>query len=158
MNGNGDALGLQLHLPNPNADKANAQRGKSLEVLLATKNKRILEELAKFRVCFHLTDGTISAEQSVIRSCMESWKHPSRQHEQSLRRLIQSFRSRRRSMINSRTISSRWTIASPMENRTVSQVPPSPRLPAPPILYLVSSWGRKAACVTFRPSQIPTDV
>lgn len=45
---NGDALGL--HLPDPNADKANAQRGKSLEVLLATKNKRILEELTKFRV------------------------------------------------------------------------------------------------------------
>lgn len=44
-----DALGL--HLPNPNADKANAQRGKSLEVLLASKNKRILEELTKFRVC-----------------------------------------------------------------------------------------------------------
>lgn len=48
MNGNGDALGLQL--PNPNADKANAHRGKSLEVLLAIKNKRILEELTKFRV------------------------------------------------------------------------------------------------------------
>ena len=47
---NGGALGL--HLPNPNAQKANAQRGNSLEVLLATKNKRILEELTKFRVCF----------------------------------------------------------------------------------------------------------
>lgn len=45
---NGDALGL--HLPNPNAEKANAQRGRSLEVLLATKNKRNLEELTKFRV------------------------------------------------------------------------------------------------------------
>ena len=45
---NGDALGL--HLPDPNAEKANAQRGKSLEVLLATKNKRILEELTRFRV------------------------------------------------------------------------------------------------------------
>ena len=42
--------GLDLHLPNPNADKANAQQGKSLEVLLAAKNKRILEELTKFRV------------------------------------------------------------------------------------------------------------
>ncbi|KAI0630292.1 CASP C terminal-domain-containing protein [Trametes polyzona] len=45
---NGDALGLQL--PNPNAEKANAQQGKPLEVLLATKNKRILEELTKFRI------------------------------------------------------------------------------------------------------------
>ena len=41
-----------MHLPNPNADKANAQDGKSLEVLLASKNKRILEELTKFRVGF----------------------------------------------------------------------------------------------------------
>lgn len=39
-----------LRLPNPNADKANVQQGKSLEALLATKNKRILEELTKFRV------------------------------------------------------------------------------------------------------------
>ena len=43
-----DALGL--HLPNPNADKANAQSGRSLEILLAIKNKKILEELTKFRV------------------------------------------------------------------------------------------------------------
>ncbi len=41
-------VGVQL--PNPNADKANAQEGKSLEALLATQNKRILEELTKFRV------------------------------------------------------------------------------------------------------------
>ncbi|KAI0281035.1 CASP C terminal-domain-containing protein [Russula aff. rugulosa BPL654] len=41
-------LGLQL--PNPNASKANAQPANSLEALLATKNKRILEELTKFRI------------------------------------------------------------------------------------------------------------
>jgi homeobox protein cut-like len=45
---NGHAL--DLHLPDPNAEKANAQEGSSLEVLLAIKNKRILEELTKFRV------------------------------------------------------------------------------------------------------------
>lgn len=39
-----------VRLPNPNADKANAQQGKSLEVLLATKSKRIQEELTRFRV------------------------------------------------------------------------------------------------------------
>ena len=44
--------GTGVHLPNPNADKANVQYGKSLEVLLATKNKRILDELTKFRVNF----------------------------------------------------------------------------------------------------------
>jgi homeobox protein cut-like len=43
--------GLQLSLPNPNAEKANTQQVNSLEALLATKNKRILEELTKFRVC-----------------------------------------------------------------------------------------------------------
>ena len=47
---NGDALGLHLPSPNPNAEKFNTQQGKSLEILLATKNKRILEELTKFRV------------------------------------------------------------------------------------------------------------
>lgn len=43
-----------LQLPNPNAQKANAQRGKTLEALLATKNKKILEELTKFRVCIFI--------------------------------------------------------------------------------------------------------
>ncbi|KAF8518766.1 CASP C terminal-domain-containing protein [Gautieria morchelliformis] len=42
--------GLDLRLPDPNADKANSQQGRSLETLLAAKNKRILEELTKFRV------------------------------------------------------------------------------------------------------------
>jgi len=37
-----------VHMPNPNADKA--AHGKSLEALLAAKNKRMLEELTKFRV------------------------------------------------------------------------------------------------------------
>ncbi|KAF8210571.1 CASP C terminal-domain-containing protein [Mycena galopus ATCC 62051] len=39
-----------LQLPNPNAQKTNAQPGNTLEALLATKNKRILEELTKFRI------------------------------------------------------------------------------------------------------------
>jgi homeobox protein cut-like len=42
--------GYDVQLPNPNAEKANSQQGKSLEALLALKNKRILDELAKFRV------------------------------------------------------------------------------------------------------------
>lgn len=45
----GYEVGLQL--PNPNAEKEHDQEGKSLEALLATKNKRLLEELTKFRVC-----------------------------------------------------------------------------------------------------------
>lgn len=66
LNGNGDALGLQLHLPNPNADKANAQRGKSLEVLLATKNKRILEELAKFRILHGELEASLQATRAEL--------------------------------------------------------------------------------------------
>lgn len=50
-------LGLQL--PNPNASKANAHPANSLEALLATKNKRILEELTKFRVGFRSTPVVI---------------------------------------------------------------------------------------------------
>jgi homeobox protein cut-like len=42
--------GLGLRLPNPNATKANDKQGNSLEALLAMKNKRILEELTRFRV------------------------------------------------------------------------------------------------------------
>ncbi|KAF8236541.1 hypothetical protein L208DRAFT_1450990 [Tricholoma matsutake] len=42
--------GPGLRLPNPNAMKANGKHGNSLEALLATKNKRILEELTKFRI------------------------------------------------------------------------------------------------------------
>lgn len=45
---------LGLRLPNPNASKANTHEAKSLEALLATKNKRILEELTKFRVGCHI--------------------------------------------------------------------------------------------------------
>lgn len=47
---NGNGLGL--HLPDPNAEKANHEHGTSLEILLATKNKRMQEELTKFRVRF----------------------------------------------------------------------------------------------------------
>jgi hypothetical protein len=42
--------GYDVQLPNPNAEKANSQQAKSLEALLALKNKRMLEELTKFRV------------------------------------------------------------------------------------------------------------
>lgn len=37
-------------LPSPNADKSSSRDGKSLEALLATKNKRLQEELTKLRV------------------------------------------------------------------------------------------------------------
>ena len=37
-------------MPDPNADKANLQQGQSLEGLLMTKNRKLLEELTKIRV------------------------------------------------------------------------------------------------------------
>ncbi|KAI0823762.1 CASP C terminal-domain-containing protein [Trametes gibbosa] len=61
---NGGALGLQL--PNPNAEKANAQQGKPLEVLLATKNKRILEELTKFRIIHAELESALQSVQSQL--------------------------------------------------------------------------------------------
>ncbi|KAI9060254.1 hypothetical protein FKP32DRAFT_1595655 [Trametes sanguinea] len=61
---NGDALGLSL--PNPNAEKANAQQGKPLEVLLATKNKRILEELTKFRILHAELETALQSVQSQL--------------------------------------------------------------------------------------------
>ncbi|TCD63439.1 hypothetical protein EIP91_005410 [Steccherinum ochraceum] len=59
-----DTLGLQL--PNPNADIANSQRGRSLEVLLATKNKRISEELAKFRVLHSELEASLLAIEAQL--------------------------------------------------------------------------------------------
>ncbi|KAJ3567586.1 hypothetical protein NP233_g6271 [Leucocoprinus birnbaumii] len=55
-----------LHLPDPNAEKANSQRGKSLEVLLATKNKRILEELTKFRILHGELEASLEASQAQL--------------------------------------------------------------------------------------------
>ncbi|KAJ7287847.1 CASP C terminal-domain-containing protein [Mycena rebaudengoi] len=63
--GDNNESGLQL--PNPNAQKANAQRGKTLEALLATKNKRILEELTKFRILHTELESSLhSAEEELI--------------------------------------------------------------------------------------------
>ncbi|KAG1771726.1 CASP C terminal-domain-containing protein [Suillus occidentalis] len=55
-----------VHLPNPNADKANAQHGKSLEVLLATKNKRILEELTRFRILHTSLETSLKSTQDEL--------------------------------------------------------------------------------------------
>ncbi|THH12105.1 hypothetical protein EW146_g7817 [Bondarzewia mesenterica] len=59
---------LGLRLPDPNATKANAHQAKSLEVLLATKNKRILEELTKFRILH----GELEASLQQIRDELAS--------------------------------------------------------------------------------------
>ncbi|KAJ6594099.1 CASP C terminal-domain-containing protein [Mycena capillaripes] len=62
----GDELGLKL--PNPNAQKANAQHGKTLEALLATKNKRILEELTKFRIIHTELEASLQTAEEQLAS------------------------------------------------------------------------------------------
>jgi len=57
-----------LHLPNPNAEKANNQHGKSLEALLAKKNKRILEELTKFRILHSELEASLEASRAQLES------------------------------------------------------------------------------------------
>ncbi|KAN0125306.1 CASP C terminal domain containing protein [Lactarius tabidus] len=59
-------LGLQL--PNPNAYKANAHPASSLEALLATKNKRILEELTKFRILHNELEASLQRTQDDLAS------------------------------------------------------------------------------------------
>ncbi|TDL25909.1 hypothetical protein BD410DRAFT_783893 [Rickenella mellea] len=53
----GNELGLSL--PNPNAEKANAEQNKSLEALLAAKNMRIMEELTKYRILHGELEGSL---------------------------------------------------------------------------------------------------
>ncbi|KAI0268768.1 CASP C terminal-domain-containing protein [Gloeopeniophorella convolvens] len=59
-------LGLQL--PNPNASKASTHPANSLEALLATKNKRILEELTKFRILHNELEATLQRTQEDLAS------------------------------------------------------------------------------------------
>ena len=60
--GDADTVGLSLQLPDPNAEKANQKQGQSLEHLLMAKNKRILDELAKFRVRLQISWISVASE------------------------------------------------------------------------------------------------
>ncbi|EIN11891.1 hypothetical protein PUNSTDRAFT_99194 [Punctularia strigosozonata HHB-11173 SS5] len=62
------ANGHGVRLPNPNAEKANAQRGKSLEALLAIKNKRIQEELTKLRNLHGELEASLQATQDDLQN------------------------------------------------------------------------------------------
>ncbi|GLB37586.1 putative CASP C terminal [Lyophyllum shimeji] len=64
----GSIDGLELQLPNPNAEKANDQKGNSLEALLATKNKRILEELTKFRILHGELEESLQTAQDQLKN------------------------------------------------------------------------------------------
>ncbi|KAK8853171.1 hypothetical protein IAR55_003872 [Kwoniella newhampshirensis] len=55
-----------LHLPDPNATVANKQLGRSLENLLVSKNRRLLEDLTKLRVSWEdLTSEHEKAEEII---------------------------------------------------------------------------------------------
>ncbi|KAI0256284.1 CASP C terminal-domain-containing protein [Lactifluus subvellereus] len=67
-------LGLQL--PNPNASKANTHPTSSLEALLATKNKRILEELTRFRILHSELEASLQRTQDdLVSTNQELEKH-----------------------------------------------------------------------------------
>ncbi|PVG01219.1 hypothetical protein CPB86DRAFT_773346 [Serendipita vermifera] len=53
---------LDMSLPDPNASKANQKQAKSLETLLATQNRKMSEELIRFRVSSKILHGEL--EQS----------------------------------------------------------------------------------------------
>ncbi|KAF9263314.1 hypothetical protein L218DRAFT_341638 [Marasmius fiardii PR-910] len=57
-----------VHLPNPNADKVIGQQAKSLEALLVTKNKRIMEELTKFRILHGELEASFQATREQLNS------------------------------------------------------------------------------------------
>lgn len=70
----GDEFGVSL--PDPNAIKANKQHAQSLESLLMAKNKRILDELTKFRVGLIYLRCRIThmLTRRPLRSCMVKLK------------------------------------------------------------------------------------
>ncbi|KAH8828570.1 CASP C terminal-domain-containing protein [Flagelloscypha sp. PMI_526] len=57
-----------VQLPNANAEKANVQHAKSLETLLATKNKKLLEELTKIRISHAELEASLGATENHLKS------------------------------------------------------------------------------------------
>jgi homeobox protein cut-like len=55
-----------VHLPDPNADVANAKLNKSLENLLVSKNRRLLEDLTKLRVSWDELSTTHESSAQTI--------------------------------------------------------------------------------------------
>lgn len=53
-------------MPNPNADVANAKLNKSLENLLVSKNRRLLEDLTKLRVSWDELSTSHTKSEEVI--------------------------------------------------------------------------------------------
>ncbi|KAG9027267.1 hypothetical protein FRB95_007950 [Tulasnella sp. JGI-2019a] len=64
-----DSLGLGVSLPDPNADKANQQNAQSLESLLMAKNKRMLDELTKFRIMYGEAESSLQVTTESLDHC-----------------------------------------------------------------------------------------
>ncbi|KAG8752038.1 hypothetical protein FRC14_007407 [Serendipita sp. 396] len=58
-----------MQLPDPNASKANQQQAKSLETLLATKNRKMLEELTRFRVLHGELEESFRSVSEELATC-----------------------------------------------------------------------------------------
>ncbi|KAF8160792.1 CASP C terminal-domain-containing protein [Crassisporium funariophilum] len=76
-----------VHLPNPNAEKTNSREGKSLEALLATKNKRLQEELTKFRILHSELEESLQDSRQQLETAaseLERQKHLNEKLENDL--------------------------------------------------------------------------
>lgn len=62
----GDDDGEKPQLPDPNASVANKQRGQSLEKLLTSKNRRLLEDLTKLRVSWEDLSSEHAKAEEII--------------------------------------------------------------------------------------------
>ncbi|KAF9049982.1 CASP C terminal-domain-containing protein [Panaeolus papilionaceus] len=71
-----------LYLPSPNAAKTNIREGKSLETLLATKNKRLQEELTKFRILHSELEESLQSARRQLTSTTSELEKQTQLNEQ----------------------------------------------------------------------------
>ncbi|KAF8904459.1 CASP C terminal-domain-containing protein [Gymnopilus junonius] len=57
---------LDLYLPSPNPGKSNSGEGRSLDILLSTKNKRLQEELTKLRILYGELEGSLQSSRQQL--------------------------------------------------------------------------------------------
>ncbi|KAG8927470.1 hypothetical protein FRC01_007453 [Tulasnella sp. 417] len=58
-----------VRMPNPNAEKANKQQAQSLESLLMTKNKRLLDEVTRFRIMYTELEASVQGLKDSLDHC-----------------------------------------------------------------------------------------
>ncbi|KAG8985697.1 hypothetical protein FRB90_004505 [Tulasnella sp. 427] len=58
-----------VRMPNPNAEKANRQQAQSLESLLMTKNKRLLDEVTRFRIMYTELEASVQGIKDSLDHC-----------------------------------------------------------------------------------------